>query len=41
MPLVIGAVQIFRAPTLEMREGLTETVMYLRKSLRGQPLTID
>jgi hypothetical protein len=36
--LVIERYKSSEPQLLEMREGLTETVMYLRQSLRGQPL---
>ncbi len=38
VPLVLERYQSDDVQLLEMREGLTETVMYLRQSFRGQPL---
>ena len=38
VPLVLDRYKVGGAELLEMREGLTETVMYLRSSYRGQPL---
>jgi predicted membrane-bound spermidine synthase len=38
LPLVLERYQSADLRLLEMREGMTETVMYLRKSYRGQPL---
>ncbi len=38
VPLVLERYQSSRPELLAMREGLTETVMYLRESFHGQPL---
>ena len=38
VPLVVERFKSAEPQLLEMREGLTETVMYLRTSFRGQPL---
>jgi spermidine synthase len=38
VPLVLERYKSADLQLLEMREGLTETVMYLRQSFRGQPL---
>jgi predicted membrane-bound spermidine synthase len=38
VPLVVERYKSEDTQLLEMREGLTETVMYLRQSFRGQPL---